>query len=159
MSENEAQGFQGGEPGDDRQVVIFQVADEDYGVDALKVLEITGVSAITRVPYVPSYIRGVAELRGTIMPVMDLRLKLGFPEAECTRQTAMIVLQNDDGIFGVIADTVSDMLSLSEAPVTPPRGMGLKAGAGLINGMGMVEGRMVMLLNVDRLFSQEEIRD
>ncbi|MDH4100068.1 MAG: chemotaxis protein CheW [Nitrospirota bacterium] len=157
MPQDDAQQRQGSEQGDDKQFVVFQVAGEEYGVDALRVLEITGVSAITRVPYAPSFVRGVSHLRGTIMPVMDLRLRLGFPEMEYGRYTSMIVLQNDEGIFGFIADTVDDMLSLPEASIMAPQDMGMKAGAGLIRGMVMLEGRMIMLLDVDRLFVAEEI--
>jgi purine-binding chemotaxis protein CheW len=136
--------------------LTFKLASEEYGVEILKVREIIGFMKITAVPQMPCYMKGVINLRGKVIPVVDLRLKFGLQEAEHTDQTCIIVVDVGTEI-GVIVDTVSEVLDIAGDDIDPPP---VSAGTSteFILGMGKVNDEVKILLNINKVLSQEEVQ-
>lgn len=141
--------------GDGRQVLTFDLAGETYGVDILRVQEIRGWSPVTRIPKTPKHVLGVLNLRGSIVPIVDLRARFGMPKAEFTPLTVIIVLsiETETGRreFGLVVDAVSDVVDLNEGAMRETPSLGGKANADVIENLATVDGRMLILLNVDQL--------
>lgn len=137
--------------------LTFQLGEEIYGLDILKVKEIIGIMDITPVPQSPSYVKGVLNLRGKIIPVVDLRLKFGFEEREYTERTCIIVveLENADGkmLVGIIVDAVSEVTNISEADVEPTPEFGSSFSTDYIRGMAKIKGKVVILLDISLVLS------
>lgn len=138
--------------------LTFKLADEEYGVEILKVREINGLLGITAVPQMPGYMKGVINLRGTVIPVIDLRLKFGLAEAEYTEQTCIIVVDVGQEI-GIIVDTVSEVLDVPAADIEPPPTMGAAVDTSFILGMGKVGDAVKILLDVEKVLSGEELSE
>lgn len=136
--------------------LTFKLADEEYGVEILKVREIIGVMNITSVPRMPAYMKGVINLRGKVIPVMDLRLKFEFDEIEHTEETCIIVVDVGKEI-GIIVDTVSEVLDISEEDIEPPPAMGGSVDTSFILGMGKVEDQVKILLDINRVLTTDEL--
>jgi len=138
-----------------RQVLTFVLGDETYGVDILRVQEIRGWSAVTKIPQAPAHVLGVLNLRGSIVPIVDLRMRLALERAEYTSITVIIVLSVQSGTgrrdFGVVVDGVSDVVDVDEAEVRPPPELGTRAATDFIRGLVPVAERMLVLLDIDRL--------
>jgi purine-binding chemotaxis protein CheW len=138
-----------------RQVLTFVLGDETYGVDILRVQEIRGWSAVTKIPQAPPHVLGVLNLRGSIVPIVDLRMRLDLERAEYTAITVIIVLSVVCGAgrrdFGVVVDGVSDVVDVNEAEVRPPPELGSRSTTDFIRGLVPVSERMVVLLDIDRL--------
>lgn len=138
-----------------RQVLTFVLGDETYGVDILRVQEIRGWSAVTKIPQAPAHVLGVLNLRGSIVPIVDLRMRLALERAEYTSVTVIIVLSVLSGTgrrdFGVVVDGVSDVVDVNEADVRPRPELGASAATDFIRGLVPVAERMVVLLDIDRL--------
>ncbi len=143
---------------DGTQFVTFYLDDEEYGVEILKVQEIIGLSPVTRVPNLPDFIKGVINLRGIVVPVIDLRIRFGLAGAEYTDRTCIIILKVDDKVFGIIVDTVSEVISISQQNIQPTPSFGSKIRTEFIKGMGKIGERLVILLDAERLLSDEEIQ-
>ncbi|HRC73632.1 MAG TPA: chemotaxis protein CheW [Candidatus Competibacter sp.] len=143
------------------QYLTFSLAGEEYGVDILKVQEIRGWAPVTKVPNAPAFVRGVMNLRGAIVPVIDLRLRFNLESVEYTKTTVVIVVtvQSASGsrIIGTVVDGVSDVLNLNVADIQPAPDFGTAVHTEFISGLVTVEAGMVMLLDVDRLLSVEEM--
>lgn len=143
------------------QYLTFSLAGEEYGIDILKVQEIRGWAPVTKVPNAPSFVRGVMNLRGAIVPVIDLRLRFGLETVEYTKTTVVIVatVQSASGsrIIGTVVDGVSDVLNLNPADIQPAPDFGTAVHTDFISGLVTVDAGMVMLLDVDRLLSVEEM--
>jgi len=141
--------------GDGRQVLTFNLAGETYGVDILRVQEIRGWSPVTRIPKTPKHVLGVLNLRGSIVPIIDLRVRFGMERAEFTPLTVIIVLsiETPEGRreFGLVVDAVSDVVDLSADSMRETPSLGGKANAEVIESLATVEDRMLILLNVDQL--------
>lgn len=135
------------EAGECRQYISFFLAGEEYGLDILHVQEITEVSAITRVPNLPACIKGVVNLRGVVVPVIDARLKLGYPAAAYGKKTAMIVLRLDEGCAGLIVDAVDDVITLADSSLSAADDPGLPFSSELAARIGRVDGRVVMVMD------------
>lgn len=135
--------------------LTFRIDSEDYGVEILKVRDINGVMKITTVPRMPHYMKGVINLRGKLVPVIDLRLKFGLPEAEHTEQTCIIVVSVGREI-GIIVDTVSEVLDISAENIEPPPAMGKSVDASFILGMGKVGDAVTILLDIERVLDSGE---
>lgn len=137
------------------QMLTFMLGDETYGVDILRVQEIRGWSPVTRIPQSPPHVLGVLNLRGSIVPVVDLRMRLNLDRAEYTAVTVIIVLSIDSGHgrrdFGVVVDGVSDVINVQGTDVKPPPELGSDVNTDYIQGLATVSDRMVMLLDIDRL--------
>ena len=142
-----------------KQVLTFTLGDETYGVDILRVQEIRGWSPVTRIPQSQAHVLGVLNLRGSIVPIVDLRMRFSLPRAEYTPLTVIIVLsvESPQGRrdFGVVVDGVSDVVDIALAEVKPAPELGAQANTEFIAGLAAVSGRMVMLLDIDRLIGGE----
>lgn len=141
----------------------FHLQEEHFAFSVEKVLEILEVPLITRVPQSPPYLRGVINLRGKVLPVIDTRLKFGMPAIAETIHTAILVLQVEvDGeelVLGAIVDSVSQVLEISNDRILPSPGIGRKYRPELISGMGKINEEFIMILNADQVFSLEEVLD
>jgi len=143
------------------QMLTFMLGDETYGVDILRVQEIRGWSPVTRIPQSPHHVLGVLNLRGSIVPVVDLRMRLDLDRAEYTAVTVIIVLSVDSGHgrrdFGVVVDAVSDVINVQASDIKPPPELGADVSTDYIQGLASVSDRMVMLLDIDRLIGTDII--
>ncbi len=143
---------------EDQKYLTFKLASEEYGVEILKVRELIGIMNITAVPRMPLYMKGVINLRGKVIPVVDLRLKFGLDEIEHTEQTCIIVVDVGREI-GIIVDTVSEVLDINRENVEPPPCMGGSVDTSFIFGMGKVGDAVKILLDIDRVLTSEELLD
>ncbi len=141
---------------EESKYLTFKLADEEYGVEILKVREINGVMDITAVPRMPIYMKGVINLRGKVIPVVDLRLKFGLDEIEHTEQTCIIVVDVGNEI-GIIVDTVCEVLDIKGDNVEPPPSMGGSVDTSFILGMGKVGDTVKILLDIDKVLTTEEL--
>ncbi len=136
--------------------LTFKLSDEEYGVEILKVREINGLMDITAVPQMPHYMKGVINLRGKVLPVVDLRLKFGLEEIEPTEQTCTIVVDVGREI-GIIVDTVSEVLDIKSEAIEPPPALGGTVDTSFILGMGKVGEEVKILLDIDKVLDDEEM--
>lgn len=142
---------------DGGEYLSFTLGQEHYGVDILKVQEIRGYDAVTRVPDAPDYIKGVINLRGTIVPVIDLRLKLRLEQARYDAFTVMIVLNVNDRVVGIVVDGVSDVIALNAEQIRPTPAFGASVDTRFISGIGTLDERMLILLDIETLLDSAEI--
>jgi purine-binding chemotaxis protein CheW len=142
---------------DGSQYLTFTLGYEEYGVEILKVQEIKGYSAITPIPNTPAYLKGVMNLRGTIIPVVDLRAKFGMAEAEYNQFTVIIVVTVGAKIMGLVVDAVSDVLNIPRADIQETPDFGAQVDARFINGMAKAGEKLVVLLDIDKVLSGEEL--
>lgn len=142
------------------QYLTFELAGEDYGVDILRVQEIRGWDVVTRIPNTPSYVKGVLNLRGAIVPIFDLRERFNLPLQEYTKDTVVIVLRinNDVGmrIMGVVVDAVSDVLNANSNGLVNAPDFGGRVATEFIANLISAGKKMVMLLDVDKLLGQDQ---
>ena len=139
--------------------MTFYLAEEEYGIEILRVREIIGMMKITAVPRTPEYIRGVLNLRGKVIPVVDLRLKFGMEATEQTEETCIIVVETEDSERGIIVDKVSEVLAIPVDAAKPPPYFGEEVDTSYIRGIGQTEGRVQMLLDIDAALSQSGVID
>jgi purine-binding chemotaxis protein CheW len=148
------------DPQDRHQFLSFALAGCDYGVPILHVKEILQYEAITRIPSVPRSVRGVINLRGAVVPVVDLALKFGLPETAATPRTCILIVEaslgGDRAVMGVLADAVIEVLELGEGDVEPPPPFGTGIRVDYLSGMAKLGKGFVMLLDVDRVLSADE---
>jgi len=138
---------------DGSQYLTFRLAEEEYGVEILKVQEIKGYSAITPIPNTPSYLKGVMNLRGTIVPVVDLRSKFAMDEAEYNQFTVIIVVKVGPKVMGLIVDAVSDVLNIPKVDIQATPDFGSEVDARYINGMAKAGEKLVVLLDINRVMN------
>lgn len=139
------------------QYLTFSLGDEEYGIEILRVQEIKGYSAVTSIPNTPRYIKGVMNLRGTVVPVLDLRLKLGMPDAEYNRFTVVIMVTVGARVVGLVVDAVSDVFDVAAADVVPAPEMGAGVDTSFLTGMAKSEERLISLLAIDRIVGLGEV--
>ncbi|GDX85252.1 chemotaxis protein CheW [Methylococcaceae bacterium] len=143
------------------QYLSFVLGKEEYAVDILRVQEIRSWEPVSRVPNVPIYEKGVVNLRGAIVPIIDLRERFSLSKAEYTPLTVVVVLQTGSGnhtcIMGVVVDSVSDVISVERVEIQGAPDFGTKVSNEFINGLVSVNERMVMLLDVDKLLTLETL--
>jgi purine-binding chemotaxis protein CheW len=141
--------------------LTFLMANEKYGLEILKVREIIGMMDVTSVPTTPAFIRGVINLRGKVIPVVDLRLKFGIEAREDTQRTCIIVVQiahpGQEMIMGIIVDEVSDVLDIDRNQIEPPPSFGANIRTDFILGMGKVDQKVLTMLDIDRVLSEQDI--
>jgi len=144
--------------------LTFILGREEFAIRVLKVREIMGIQDITAVPQTPSYVKGVINLRGKVIPVVDLRLKFCLPEIEYTQRTCIIVVQvQAAGVSlqtGIVVDEVSEVLNLAAGDIedTPDFGEGGGAAMSYLLGMAKVKGKVKILLDIDQVLSGQELR-
>ncbi|MDB5047341.1 MAG: CheW protein [Fibrobacteres bacterium] len=141
--------------------LTFKLGPESYGIGILKVQEIIGMMAVTRMPRTPAYVRGVVNLRGKVIPVLDLRLKFGMEGRQDTDRTCIIVVQLQSTgtviTMGIIVDEVSEVLDVTTAQIEPPPSFGVAVDVSFIMGMGKVGQKVVLLLDADRILMSQEL--
>ena len=139
------------------EFLTFALGDEEYGVDILTVQEIRGYDSVTRLPDAPDYIKGVINLRGTIVPVIDMRLKFRLSKAEYNALTVMIVLNVADRVVGIVVDAVSDVIRLPADQISPVPELGATIDRQFLTGIGTMDERMLILLDIERLMTSTEM--
>lgn len=141
----------------------FKLSEEVFAINVSKVINILEMSYITQIPKAPAYLKGVVNLRGTVLPVVDLRIKFGMPEKENTVDTSIIVLSIDitgePVMIGVMVDAVREVLELKSEEIAPSPSIGAKYNSGFIEGMWRQGERFIMILDIDKVFSTEEVID
>ena len=143
---------------DGNQFLSFTLGDEHYGVDILRVQEIKGYTTVTRIPNTPGFIKGVLNLRGTIVPIVNLRSKFGMPEVEPTMFTVIVVVVVRDRIMDVIVDAVSDVLDIAAKDIQPPPQFGAQVDVSFLSGIGKCGDKLVSLLDIDRLLTDGDVQ-
>lgn len=136
---------------DGNQFLTFCLADEEYGLEILRVQEIKGWSKVTPLPNTPSEIKGVMNLRGTVVPIIDLRTRFGLRETEYNRFTVIIVVTVGPKIVGLVVDAVSDVLNVTAQEIVPAPDLGSGVDTSFMTGIARTGDRLITLLNVDRL--------
>jgi purine-binding chemotaxis protein CheW len=143
------------------QLVTFKLGNEEFGVDILKVQEINRMMDITRIPNAPPFIEGVINLRGKIIPIVDLRKKLGFNggNGQSEKTTRIIVVELDGLVLGFIVDSVSEVLRIPENTIEPPPSIVGGVESDYIEGVGKLDNRLLILLELKKLFSSTDRKD
>jgi len=143
------------------QFLTFKLGEEIYGVDVLQVREVLDAVPVTKVPRSPEFMLGVINLRGSVVPVVDMRRKFGMEAADRSRDTCIVVmeiaLEGETTVIGALADAVEEVLELTEAQIEPAPKLGTRLNTEFIRGMGKRDEQFIILLDVDRIFSAEEL--
>jgi purine-binding chemotaxis protein CheW len=141
--------------------LTFTLKEEEYGIGILKIKEIIGMMSITSIPQSPDFIKGVINLRGQVIPVMDLRLRFGMEKADYTERTCIIVVeiigQSGANSIGLVVDSVSEVMNIKGEDIENTPAFGAKLNTDYILGMAKMEGGVKILLDIDRVLSGEEI--
>ena len=145
-----------GQMNDDLQIVTFRVGEEDFSISILKVQEIIRMCEITKVPRSPEFVEGVINLRGKVIPVIDLRKRFGLPEAERNNDTRTIVVDCDGKVVGLIVDSVTEVLRLSESTVEAAPDIVSGVDSDYVAGVGKLDDRLVILLDIDKVLNVNE---
>lgn len=144
------------------QYLSFQISGDEYAVPVLKVREIIEYNELTRIPQAPPAVRGVINLRGNVVPVIDLAKKFGFAEANVTRWTCIVVLEvlqdNEIAVLGVLCDAVSQVIDLTDDLIEPPPEFGLEGRLDYLLGMGKSDKKFLLLIDTDKVLSHMELR-
>ena len=142
-------------------LLTFILANEEYGVDILRVQEIKGWDSVTPIPNTPDYIRGVINLRGTIVPIIDLRIRFGLESIPYGPTTVVIVLKvmndNNSRTMGIVVDGVSDVYNVGEEAIKPPPDFGSVISIDFVRGLATVGESMVIVLDIDHLLNSDEL--
>ena len=142
--------------------LTFALCGEEYGVEILKVKEIIGIMNITPVPQTPSFVKGVINLRGKVIPVIDLRLKFGMEKQDYDERTCIIVIDIPDGtgkriVMGIVVDSVSEVLTIRNEDIEDTPAFGARMNTGFIMGMAKVKGAVKILLDIDKVLAADEV--
>ncbi len=143
------------------KVLTLTLAGEYFGLDIYSVREILDMTEITRIPQMPSYMLGVVNVRGSAVPVVDLRQRFGMEKGEITINSRIVILEikrgDEVGVIGALADSVKEVLELERDRIDPPPKMGGSVKADLLRGIGKFNGKFLLLLDLDKVFSQDEL--
>jgi purine-binding chemotaxis protein CheW len=140
-----------------REVLVFALGGEEYAVDILKVQEIRGYEKVTAIPGSPAYLKGVVNLRGIIVPVIDMRIKFGLADARYDSFTVVIILRVAGRVIGIVVDAVSDVIRLSPSEVKPAPALGSIVDSGFLAGLATQGERMILLLEIEKFLSSGEL--
>ena len=143
--------------GNSGEFLTFTLGGEEYGIDILKVQEIRGYDAVTKIANSPPSIKGVINLRGAIVPIVDLRIKLNLGEPTYDQFTVVIILNIGKRVVGIVVDGVSDVIQLSSDNLRPAPEFGSILDTRYILGLGTVEGRMIIMVDIESLMSSQEM--
>ncbi len=138
------------------QLVSFRLAQEEYGIEITKVQEIILMGEITRVPQTPDYIKGLINLRSTVIPIVDLRLRFGLPKEEPTDETRIMVVNVAGKTIGIIVDAVSEVLRIGHEQIAPPPPTVAGLGQEYLTGLVKLDSRLLILLDIDKILGQDE---
>jgi len=146
---------------DTRQYLTFRLGDEVFATDVAKVREVLEFTTITKIPRTPEFMSGVINLRGSVVPVVDFRLCFGMSKTERTRNTCIVVvevvLDNESTVIGALADSVEEVIDLEPDQIQPAPRIGTQIRTDFIKGMGKRDTQFIMILDIDRVFSTEEL--
>jgi len=144
------------------QYLTFKLDQELFAVDIAKVREVLEFTSMTKVPRTPDFMRGVINLRGNVVPVVDMRLKLGLSMTEKTVDTCVVIsevaVDGESTVLGALVDSVQEVIDLDASNVAPPPHMGSRVDTAVIRGMGKRDDQFIMILDLDRVFTAEELR-
>jgi purine-binding chemotaxis protein CheW len=144
-----------------RQYLSFKLDEEEFALDISKVKEVLDFTKITKVPQTPDFMKGVINLRGSVIPVVDLNKKFGIKDTEKTVNTRIIIgqvaIEGEETILGVLADSVHEVMDIEPENIEPTPRIGTKLNTDFIKGMGKRDGEFVMILDIDKVFSSEEL--
>ncbi|AIR62769.1 chemotaxis protein CheW [Enterobacter sp. Ap-916] len=140
-----------------QEFLVFTLGAEEYGIDILKVQEIRGYDQVTRIANTPAFIKGVTNLRGVIVPIIDLRLKFEQDGVEYNDNTVVIVLNLEKRVVGIVVDGVSDVLSLTADQIRPAPEFAVTLSTEYLTGLGALGERMLILVNIEKLLNSEEM--
>lgn len=139
------------------EYLAFTLGKEEYGIDILKVQEIRGYEQVTRIANAPEFVKGVINLRGIIVPIVDMRIKFRIGEATYDQFTVVIILNIGGRIMGIVVDSVSDVITLNSTQIKPPPEMGTAFSTEYLIGLGTLDERMLILIDIDKLMSSAEM--
>lgn len=139
------------------EFLAFTLGKEEYGIDILRVQEIRGYEAVTRIANAPEFIKGVVNLRGIIVPIVDMRIKFQLGEPTYDQFTVVIILNIAGRITGMVVDSVSDVITLSPEQIKPAPQMGTTFNSDYLTGLGTLDERMLILVDIDKLMSSSEM--
>jgi purine-binding chemotaxis protein CheW len=142
---------------DTREVLVFVIGKEEYGVDILKVQEIRGYEKVTAIPSAPEFLKGVVNLRGTIVPVIDMRIKFRLPEPRYDSFTVVVILRLASRVIGIVVDGVSDVMLLAANDVKDPPRLGSVVDSSYLTGVATLKDRMVLLLDIEKFLSTGDL--
>jgi len=140
-----------------QEFLVFSLGDEEYAIDILKVQEIRGYENVTRIANAPEFIKGVTNLRGVIVPIVDLRIKFHLERVEYGGQTVVIVVNVADRVVGIVVDGVSDVMTLTPEQIKPAPEFGVTLSSDFLSGLGSLDDRMLVLVDIDKLLTSEEM--
>ena len=140
-----------------REILVFVLGEEEYGVDILKVQEIRGYEKVTPIPSAPAYLKGVMNLRGTIVPVLDMRMKFGMAEPRYDTFTVVIILRIAGRVIGIVVDGVSDVVPLAPGDVKAAPQLGALVDSAFLAGLATRDGRMILLMDIEKFLSSGEL--
>jgi purine-binding chemotaxis protein CheW len=140
-----------------REFLAFTLGKEEYGIDILKVQELRGYETVTHIANAPAFIKGVVNLRGVIVPIVDMRIKFNLGEPTYDQFTVVIILNIADHVMGMVVDSVSDVIDLSADQIKPPPEMGAIFDTDYLIGLGTLGTRMLILVDIDKLLSGDEM--
>ena len=138
------------------EALAFKLGNEEYGIKILQVQEIRGYESVTRIASAPEHVKGVVNLRGTIVPIVDMRIKFKLGEPTYNQFTVVIILNIQDRVVGMEVDSVSDVISLTAEQIKPAPDMGA-LNTDYVVGLGTVDERMIILVDIDRLMSSDDM--
>ncbi|HEY4073889.1 MAG TPA: chemotaxis protein CheW [Herbaspirillum sp.] len=141
----------------DTEVLSFKLGNEEYGVDILKVQEIRGYDSVTKIANSPDFVKGVVNLRGIIVPIVDMRIKFNIGNPSYDQFTVVIILRIGGQTIGMVVDSVSDVVVLTPDQIKPAPEMSSMLAVEYLNGLGTLDGRMLILLDIDKLMSSEDM--
>ncbi|MCB1893863.1 MAG: chemotaxis protein CheW [Rhodocyclaceae bacterium] len=141
----------------EQEFLTFTLGPEEYAIDILKVQEIRGYDTVTAIANAPKFIKGVINLRGTIVPIVDLRIKFGIGNVEYTPFTVVIILNLAERVVGVVVDSVSDVIGMTPDQIRPAPNFSSQVGASFIRGLGTVDERMLIVVDIERLMLAPEM--
>ena len=142
---------------DVHEFLTFTLGAEEFGVDILKVQEIRGYDTVTHIPDTPDFVKGVINLRGTIVPVIDMRVKFGLTDVSYNDFTVMIILNVGQRVVGMVVDGVSDVLGLTAQEIRPPPELGRTVDTEFLSGVGALDKRMLILVDIEKLIGSAEM--
>jgi len=157
MSHNMQQNGKSGAEAAGQEFLAFTLGKEEYGLDILKVQEIRGYETVTRVANAPEFVKGVVNLRGTIVPIVDMRIKFKLGEPTYDQFTVVIILNIAGRVVGMVVDSVSDVITLTPEQVKPAPDMGSAMSSNYLIGLGTLDERMLILIDIDRLMSSADM--
>ncbi len=138
------------------QMVSFRLAEEEYGIEITKIREIILITEITQVPQVPHYVKGLINLRSTVIPVIDLRTRFGLPEGELTDESRIMVLSVGTKTVGIMVDAVSEVLRVTQDQIAPPPPTVAGLGQEYLTGLVKFDDRLLILLDIDKILGKED---